>query len=305
MRAARGAVLALGALALAAGCRPARRAPAALPDRLVLAGVVDEAGRLGAASQVEGAALELLWARLEAAAGAAFPPADEAAIAGLLESPDAHRGEPIAFRGRLVAIEAAARSDVHPRLGPVVRGLVLLPDGGLAAFRGRPGVFPRGADGDLALPECGRAVEVAGLFMKRWVALDAQGLHYVAIPLVASGAPRELAGAEAAGLSGLQAAPGVLPVSDLDAPAVWSRPVVEMDSRGGLTLDGAAADLDELSARLRSLGLGTRDPLGAPALVPVAIVAPEAPEEACAALRAALGPQAVMRRPAAPPPPVE
>jgi hypothetical protein len=258
---------------LAAGCRPP---PETVPERQrrILASVVDEIEFLAQAGQVESDALELLWDQPDAYF--ASPPPVQPSMAALLRTPSAYRGAKLVFRGKLVAAE---------EVGGVIKGLVLLPDGGLAAFRARR---PPQAE-SFHCPAPGEAVEVVGAFVKIWVALDGRGNEYVKIPLVASRIPIALKGPEAGKLAKLEPAKRkLLPVTELDAPPVASRPVIAVGRGGALRLDGVPARLDEIVEDLKLRAAGQKNPLGGTALVAVVVLSSDAPADSRDRMKKAL-----------------
>lgn len=263
----------LAPLLAAAGCQPP---PETVPERQrrVLASVVDEIEFLAQAGQVESDALALLWDQPDEYFAA--PPPAQPSLAALLRNPAAHRGAKVAFRGKLAAAE---------EVEGVIKGLVLLPDGGLLALRARR---PQGAEG-FACPAPGEPVEVVGSFLKVWVALAGWGNEYVKIPLVASRIPAALKGPEAGKLAGLEPArKKLLPVAELDVPPVASRPVVGVGEGGALRLDGVPAELDEIVADVKLRAAGERNPLGGTALVAVVLLESGAPADSRERLKKAL-----------------
>lgn len=289
-------VFALAAALAACGCRPPAEAPEA-GERRVLAQVIDETDFLAQAGQVEGEALAHLWARLAAPAAYADPgKAKTPSAIELVSAPGKHRGARIVLVGKVVALEEFAPAGECARLGQVARGLVLLDDGGLVAFLAPGGDRARRPDGTLKIPGAGNPVRLRGLFLKRWVALDGSGSRYAVIPLVASGVPQALSCEEAGPVAGRSPAKGLLPITALEAPPVWSRPVVELDAGGALRLDGRPVTREGLADELRRrAGPAGKTPLGESALVAVVLADPAAPAEALEALKKALPVKAVAR----------
>lgn len=271
-------LVALAATLGPAGCRPKPEESPEVRLRQSLVQVIDETEFLAQAAQVEGQVLDNLW-RLLAAADPKKP-ASQLAIPGVIEDPAKYRGAKVIFRGKLLEISTPAGG---------TKGLVLLPDGGVAAFRCAPG-----AKGEL--PAVGSAVEVTGLFMKRWIALDGSGSRYAMIPLAASGLPLKLSGDEAASLVKLEPARGLMPITELDVPRVATRPVVTVDADGTFRLDGRAMSMGRLSEHLKQLAASTgRTPFGESALVAVVVTGKGAPQAGIERLRKELPVKAVFR----------
>jgi hypothetical protein len=256
-----------------------------------MASVVDEADALAWSGQVELAPLARLFERMPS--GAPVPAGTGAGREELLAHPAAHRGAPTRIAGRLVSAERVtfAGEGEGRELGPLWRGLLVDERGALQAFLARaerpPLVEAVGADQRIAvnMPPPGTPVLVAGLFLKRWVALDARGTAYVAMPLIAAGEVTELGGEAGDRLRTVTADPGLLPLRLIEAPGVWSRPVVELGEDGGLRLDGAPLTWAGLEERLWPLAARDRNPLGDSALAVVVIAAPRAPASDLARLR--------------------
>ena len=283
------------ALLLLSGCRPPERT-AAERSRLALAQVIDETDFLAQAAQVEGEALECLLAEVRTLDYIKLP-TRALPVGKAVNEPERLRGRKVYLQGRLLAIERspaveALGAGVGAGAGAGLKGLVLMPDGGLAAFRAQ---FREGVDP--APPEPGAAVEVIGLFMKRWVALDGSGSRYAVIPLVVGKPPIAISGTARAGdLAGLEPAKGLLPLTEIEAPPVRSRPVVEVDAAGALRLDGRRLSLKKLVAGLAERAAGAaKTPLGDSALVAVVLADPAAPAAALDELRKALPVKAVFR----------
>ncbi len=281
-------------LALAAGCTPTSGGGGAksrsLGDcRLVLAGVVDEADALAWAGQVEGAALDFLLRTPILGNGGLKTPLPD--YGSLNREPAAYRGRTVAFAGKLVDIKLYVPGGDCARLGRMVRGIILLEGGQLVAFRARAERPPTkeavGADVmiPVAFPEKGKAVRVAGAFLKRWVALDAGGRDYMVMPLVAAHTVTEITGEEAAKLARTEMLPGKLPLKPIPSPEVWRRPVVELGARGELRLDGKPVTWQGLSDALYPLAARDRNPLGDSALAVVVVADRAAPKELIEKLR--------------------
>jgi hypothetical protein len=296
----------LAAALAASGCSPPAPAPEA-QERRVLAQVIDETDFLAQAGQVEGEALAHLWARLkrEPVVGGPQPKTDNRQPTGgpkapsapdLVSAPGNYRGARTVFVAKMVALEEFTPAGECARLGQVARGLVLLNDGGLVAFLTPGGDAIRRPDGTSKIPGVGNPVRLTGLFLKRWIALDGSGSRYAAIPLVASGVPQALSCEEAGPVAGRVPAKGLLPLTALEAPPVWSRPVVELDAKGALRLDGRPVTRQRLADELRGrAGAAGKTPLGESALVAVILADPAAPADARGALEQALPTKAVFR----------
>jgi hypothetical protein len=282
-----------------AGCRQTAGEPPSEGSRLLFAQVIDETEFLAQAGQVEGLALQSCWSLLASRGQrpAADPPDGLASMAGLLNSPEKHRGGRLAFRGKLLTIgEYTPAGWSFPAFpARAVKGLVLLPDGGLAAFHA-PILTLAANEPAPKLPAPGAAVRVSGRFLKRWIAVDGSGNRYVVVPLLASGLPVELAGEEAGKLAKLEPAKGLMPIAEIEAPPVWSRPVVELGARGQLRLDGRGVSGEKLVAELAKLATAAgKTPLGESALVAVVLVDKDTPAETSAALEKSLPVKAVFR----------
>jgi len=273
---------------LFAGCRPSPEKAAAACSPLLLAQVVDETDFLAQAGQVEAGVLRSMWAE-QASLEWIRRPSRALPVEDAINAPERLRGQKVFFRGKLLAVTGAPPAGGAGRSAEPLRCLVLLPDGGVAACLSDPGAGQ-------APPAVGSAVEVSGIFLKRWIALDGSGTRYVAVPMVAGAPPAVIGGAEAGKLAGLEPARGLLPIAGLAVPPVWSRPVVELDAQGRLRLDGAAISRERLNAGLARLAAGAgRTPLGESALVVVVLVDKDAPAEARAVLEKSLPARAVFR----------
>ena len=275
---------------LGAGCAPLAETPEAR-SRRVLAQVIDEFP--AQAAQVEGEALGLVWEQLAAQWDKSLP-AKPPPLAEVLSAPGKHRGEKMSFKGKLMAV-----TNVDPlpgsrwaRFGRFKKGLVLLPEGGLVAFHAWPGQV----DLRERVLKVGEPVKITGHFLKRWAALDAAGRRSVEMPLLACAPPAPLAGKEAEVLNALRPPPGLLPLTEIEVPPVWSRPVVELDARGRLRLDGRTVSREALGAELvRQAAAEAKTPLGESALVAVVLLDPAAPAAEVEALRKALPVKAIFR----------
>lgn len=268
------AAAAILALALA-GCAPRLETPGA-KQRRVMAQVIDEKEFPAQAAQVEGETLEFLTepAGIFTPRTPRSPSFDE-----LLADPAKHRGAFVSFRGKL--------AELPERLRP--GGLVLLEKRGAVAFLGSVSLGRR-------LIRPGEAVEVTGFFLKRWVALDASGRGYVAMPLLACLSVTPLAGQAAESLEKLRPPPGLLPIAELEVPPVWSRPVVELDARGALRLDGRAAGREALAGELaRRAAAEPKTPLGEASLVAVVLLDPAVSAADVKTLQTVLPVKAVFR----------
>jgi len=295
-----GVVLA-AALLLLAGCTTGKRAGGETRSTTapsILTGVIDEARELALASQVEGAALEHLWNRPSADEPLA-PPYEE-----LRKNPASHRGKPVRFKGKLVWRQTFTPREDCARLGKTHKGLILLAEGSLVAFRCRAERAPTkeavAADVPIPvnLPKVGKPVEVTGFFLKRWVALDSAGKDYMVMPLLAARSVTALGGAEAEKLARTRILPGKLPLKELQAPEVWRRPVVEYSRRDELRLDGRPVTWRQLEEKLYPLAARHRNPLGDSALAVVILVDAAVPQHARARLRkvpANMGARSVLR----------
>ncbi len=286
--------------ALAAGCTPAsRQDTAAARRRLTLAGVVDEADAMAWSGQVELAALaQLLGCRIEVGAKRYLPSHDE-----LCKSPAKYRGTPVGFSGKLVAVEKFSPLDEGARLGALYKGVVLLADGALVAFRCKAPTRDNTTFPTVEVPRINTPVKLAGRFLKRWVAMDARGKDYVVMPLVAAHSVTKLAGPEADKLARTRLGPGKLPLKELHAPEVWSRPVVELAANGALRLDGKLIGWRKLEETLAIEAARYRNPLGDSSLAVVVLADPRAPKPAADKLRKlpkSMGAKCIFRTLAAP-----
>jgi hypothetical protein len=277
---------AAAALLAAAGCIPASNGGGEAPvtdERLIMAGVVDEADALAWSGQVELSALGHLLTPLRPD----FRPAPPLPTPGQLRTePAGHRGAWVVLSGKLVSAARYRPRDESPPIGELHRGLVLLPDGGLVAFA-TPTELPRQArrapdpnDYSVKMPKVGRAVGVTGRFLKRWVALDGRGKDYLVMPFLAAHSVTELAGEEAEKLARARMPLGTLPLQEIPAPEVWSRPIVELGRGGALSLDGRPITWKRLQEELYPLAARDRNPLGDSALAVVCLVDPTAPAPA-------------------------
>ncbi len=216
------------------------------------------------------------------------------------------------FNGKLVAAEKHAPGEDCRLLGKLYKGVILLADGGMVAFRCRavkldPSKPATELTPDMTipvkLPKVGTPVAVHGRFLKRWVAMDARGKDYIVMPLLAAHSVTKLAGPEAGKLARTKLGPGRLPLKELHGPEVWSRPVVELAAGGALRLDGKPIGWRKLEDALAIGAARYRNPLGDSSLAVVVLADPRAPKAAAEKLKKMpgdMGARCVFRALAAP-----